>query len=83
MSGDLKKVERLLNFARENSEESLQAHRPYHNLKTKPKVHNVTILRLIKGLKEIYFDTECIYWCERIKGKCNREEQYFVLCNVH
>ena len=83
MAGDLKKVDRLLTFARENGEEELKTYRPYCNLKTKPKVHNVTVLKLIKGLRDIFFDDECIYWCNRINGKCgNLEDQYLVLCSL-
>ena len=53
MSGDLKKVERLLNFATEkaateNGEELLQKYQPYINLKTKPKLQNEIILKYLQ-----------------------------------
>ena len=26
--------------------------------------------------------TECIFWCGKINGKVNREDQYYVLCSL-
>ena len=82
MAGDLRKVDRLLTFARENGEAAFQTYPAYCNFKAKPKIAQDIIMKMIRGLKEIYFEEECIYWCEKINGKCKREDQYFVLSTL-
>ena len=82
MAGDLRKVDRLLTFARENGEATFQTYPAYCNFKAKPKIPQDIIMKMIRGLKEIYFEEECIYWCEKINGKCKREDQYFVLSTL-
>ena len=82
MAGDLRKVDRLLTFARENGEEEFQTFPAYCNFKAKPKIALGITITLIRGLKEMYFDEECIYWCEKINGKCKRDDQYFILSTL-
>lgn len=82
MAGDLRKVDRLLTFARENGEAAFQTFPAYCNFKAKPKIALDITITLIRGLKEMYFDEECIYWCEKINGKCKRDDQYFILSTL-
>ena len=60
MAGDLKKVDRLLTFARENGEATFQTYPAYCNFKAKPKIPQDIIMKMIRGLKEMYFEEECI-----------------------
>ena len=82
MAGDSKKIDRLLEFARNNGEAEFQTNTAYKNLKAKPKLNIDITLKLIRGLKDMYFAEDCVYWCEKINGKCKREDQYFVLTTL-
>ena len=79
MAGDLRKVDRLLTFARENGEEEFQTFPAYCNFKAKPKIAVGITITLIRGLKEINYKEECMNWCQKINDKCKRRDQYFVL----
>ena len=79
MPGDSHRVDKILEFAKTVEEADFQTHHPYSIFKTKKNIQKGVVIRLIKGLQDISYFEESIYWCHRISEKCNIEETYFIL----
>ena len=81
---NLKEIDKLLRIASGLEETEFQRNSHYKKFKAKKIVNRNEFDRIIRGLDDLKFRHECIYWNEKIlkENVCTKDEHYEVLNNL-